>query len=93
MNHPKAVGQVFNIGSTQEISILDLAKRIIKLTSSSSEIEFIPYDQAYPPGFEDMSRRVPAINKISSLVNYSPRFSLDETLQRVIEYENLNLKE
>ncbi len=93
MNHSKAIGQVFNIGSTQEISILDLAQRIIQLTGSSSEIEFIPYDQAYSPGFEDMTRRVPNITKISSLVNYSTRFTLDETLLRVIEYESLNLEE
>jgi UDP-glucose 4-epimerase len=85
--HPGAPGQVFNIGATEEITILDLAKRIITLSSSQSEIQFIPYSQAYAPGFDDMRRRVPAIDKIQRLTGYQPRYSLDETLLRVIEYE------
>lgn len=86
-NQPEAVGQVFNLGATQEISILELAKRVIALTGSTSEIHFIPYSEAYAPGFDDMRRRVPSIEKISQLTGFYPRYSLDETLQRVINYE------
>lgn len=93
MKHPNAVGDVFNIGNTDEISILDLAHKIIKMINSTSEIQFIPYDQAYSPGFEDMTRRVPSIEKLSSLVNYSPKCTLDDTLKRVIEYERLYFKQ
>jgi UDP-glucose 4-epimerase len=85
--HPKAVGQVFNVGSTEEVTIKQLAERIGKLTDSKSEIVFIPYEEAYAPGFEDMSRRVPSIEKVSNLIGYTPQFSLDDTLQRVISYE------
>ena len=90
-DHPDAVGQVFNIGSTEEITILELANRVKKLAESESEIKFIPYDEAYAPGFEDMQRRVPSIEKITSLIGYKPQYSLDETLKRVIEYERLSL--
>jgi len=85
--HPAAVGQVFNIGSTQEITILELAHRIIQLTNSKSEIKFVPYEEAYAPGFEDMRRRVPSIEKIHQLIGYQPHCSLDETLLRVINFE------
>ncbi len=86
-DHPEAIGQVFNIGSTQEITILELAKRVKSLIKSESEIQFIPYDEAYAPGFEDMQRRVPSISKIGSLIGFKPKYSLDDTLRRVIEYE------
>ncbi|HEX5070587.1 MAG TPA: GDP-mannose 4,6-dehydratase [Vicinamibacterales bacterium] len=82
---PKAVGQVFNIGNPEEISILDLAKRVRSAAGSSSEIKLIPYDQAYEAGFEDMPRRVPDISKIRNLVGYAPTLSLDEILARVVE--------
>jgi UDP-glucose 4-epimerase len=85
--HPQAVGQVFNIGSTEEITILELADRIIDLTGSNSEIQFIHYEDAYAPGFEDMRRRVPSIDKIAELIGYQPKINLDDTLQRVIAYE------
>lgn len=85
--HPQAIGQVFNIGNTQEVTILDLAERVIALTNSRSEIQFVPYDKAYAPGFEDMQRRVPAIDKIANLIGYRPEHSLDDILQRVIAYE------
>jgi UDP-glucose 4-epimerase len=85
--HAEAVGQVFNIGSTEEITILELAERVIALTGSSSEIQFIPYADAYAPGFEDMRRRVPAIDKITQLIGYQPHNTLDDTLRRVITYE------
>lgn len=88
-NEPRAVGQVFNIGATEEIAIRDLAERVITLSGSDSRIELIPYDEAYGPGFEDMQRRVPSIEKLASLIGYRPRHSLDDTLQRIIEYERL----
>jgi UDP-glucose 4-epimerase len=85
--HPEAVGQVFNIGAVQEITIQGLAERVIDLTNSKSEIVFVPYDEAYAPGFEDMRRRVPSIERIQNLIGYSPRFTLEDTLKRVIDYE------
>jgi UDP-glucose 4-epimerase len=84
INEPRAVGQVFNIGNGEEITIGDLAARIKALTGSGSEIVKIPYDQAYEAGFEDMPRRVPDISKIRSLIGYEPTVHLDEILTRVI---------
>jgi len=84
-HEPRAVGQVFNIGNPEEISMLDLAKRVRAAAGSSSEIVLIPYDQAYEAGFEDMPRRVPDISKIRALVGYAPTLELDEILVRVIE--------
>ncbi len=87
MERPEAVGQVFNIGSTEEITIKDLASRVIQLTGSNSKIKYVPYDQAYSPGFEDMKRRVPSIDKISSVIEFFPNRTLDEILARVINFE------
>jgi UDP-glucose 4-epimerase len=84
INEPRAVGQVFNIGNGQEISIGDLAVRIKAMTGSASPIVKIPYDQAYEAGFEDMPRRVPDISKIRALIGYEPTVELDEILTRVI---------
>ncbi len=86
VQEPGAVGEVFNIGNTQEISIRELAERIKTLTRSRSPIVTVPYDQAYEAGFEDMPRRVPDISKINALIGYEPKVQLDETLTRVIEY-------
>src|SRR5688572_25712931 len=86
IDEPRAVGQVFNIGNGQEITIGDLADRIKTLTNSTSAIVRVPYDQAYEAGFEDMPRRVPDISKVRSLVGYEPTVELDEILRRVIEY-------
>jgi UDP-glucose 4-epimerase len=86
VDEPRAVGQVFNIGNGQEISIGDLAAMVKRMTGSSSEIVRIPYDQAYEAGFEDMPRRVPDISKVGALVGYRPTVELDEILTRVIEY-------
>jgi UDP-glucose 4-epimerase len=86
INEPKAVGQVFNIGNSREITIGELAERIKSMTGSSSPIVRIPYDQAYEAGFEDMPRRVPAISKIDALVGYAPTVDLDEILARVIAH-------
>jgi UDP-glucose 4-epimerase len=85
--HPQAPGQVFNIGSKEEISILELANKIITLAGSASVVQFIPYSEAYAPGFDDMRRRAPSIEKISRLIGYAPKYSLETTLQRVIDYE------
>jgi UDP-glucose 4-epimerase len=84
INEPRAVGQVFNIGNGQEITIHALARRIKELTGSRSEIVTIPYDQAYEAGFEDMPRRVPDITKVRALVGYEPTVELDEILTRVV---------
>ena len=88
VDHEEAVGQVFNIGSNEEITILELAQRIKKLTGSESEIVFVPYDEAYAEGFEDMPRRVPDIAKVHALVGFRPEITLDGILQSVIEYQS-----
>ncbi len=81
---PKAIGEIFNVGSGEEISILDLAKRIVARTRSQSKIELIPYDQAYEAGFEDMRRRVPSTEKIKAAIGWQPTIPLDHTLDEVI---------
>jgi UDP-glucose 4-epimerase len=86
MDHSQSVGQVFNIGSTEEISIVDLAEKIKELTHSDSEIAFVPYDDAYEEGFEDMPRRVPDTSKINKLVGFKPEMSLEGILETVISY-------
>lgn len=91
MDAPEAIGEVFNIGNTEEISIMDLARKVKALTGSSSDIVLIPYDQAYEAGFEDMPRRVPALEKITAAVGYQPTVGLDEILQRVIEHERTHV--
>jgi UDP-glucose 4-epimerase len=88
MDHPGAVGQVFNIGSNQEITILELAELVKKLTQSKSEIVFLPYDEAYEEGFEDMPRRVPDISKISEFVGFRPEMDLNGILQSVIDFHS-----
>jgi UDP-glucose 4-epimerase len=88
MDRPEAVGGVFNIGSNEEVTILELAERIKELTGSKSEITFVPYDEAYEEGFEDMPRRVPDISKINALVGFSPEMSLDGILQSVVNFHS-----
>jgi UDP-glucose 4-epimerase len=83
----QALGNVYNIGNTEEITILGLAERVKALTQSASPIVTIPYNQAYESGFEDMPRRVPDLAKIRALIGYEPRVSLDEILRLVIEYQ------
>ncbi len=90
MDHPAAVGEVFNIGSDEEVTIRALAQRVKSLTGSSSEIVSIPYEQAYGEGFEDMPRRVPDIGKVNRLIGYRPTKSLDVILQSVIAYFQTN---
>ncbi|MEA3408255.1 MAG: GDP-mannose 4,6-dehydratase [Chloroflexota bacterium] len=83
---PSAVGEIFNIGSTEEVTIEELARRIVRLTGSSSQIVYVPYDEAYEKGFEDMRRRVPDIHKIKECIDWRPSVDLDGILQRVIDY-------
>jgi UDP-glucose 4-epimerase len=83
----EAYGQVFNIGSTHEIEIADLAQRVKGITDSSSEITLVPYDEAYEEGFEDMARRVPDLSRIRDLLGWTPMRTLDQVLADVIEYE------
>lgn len=92
ITHDAAIGEVYNIGSTHEVSMTELAVRIIKLTNASSSIVYIPYEKAYEGGFEDMLRRVPSIDKIKKLLGYSPTYTLDEILHSIIEYRTLQLK-
>jgi UDP-glucose 4-epimerase len=86
MEKEEAVGEVFNIGSTEEVSIMELARRVKELTGSKSEIVTVPYDEAYEEGFEDMPRRVPDTSKVTALTGFRPTLSLDGILQSVIEY-------
>jgi UDP-glucose 4-epimerase len=83
---PRAIGQVVNIGCSEEVTIGALAERVKALTGSSSPIRRIPYDQAYESGFEDMPRRVPDLSKIAAMIGYQSRYSLDDILTDVIEY-------
>lgn len=89
--HPQAVGQVFNIGSEQEVTIMDLAKMVRDVTRSSSEITLVPYDQAYEEGFEDMGRRVPDLSKIRNLIGYKPTVDLPNIVAQVVEYYRLQM--
>ena len=81
---PRAIGEIFNVGSSDEITILELAQRIVQRACSRSEIKLIPYDQAYESGYEDMRRRVPSTEKINALVGWQPAIPLDQTLDEVI---------
>jgi UDP-glucose 4-epimerase len=86
MMHKKAIGEVFNIGNPEEVTILKLAELVKMQTGSKSPIEFVPYDKAYEAGFEDMPRRVPDITKINALVGFRPTVQLNEIIAKVIEY-------
>jgi len=86
VDEPKAIGQVVNIGNTEEVSIRALAERVRDLARSSSPITYIPYDQAYESGFEDMPRRLPDLRKVSEMIGYRPKHDLDDILKEVIDY-------
>ena len=88
--NPRAVGQVFNVGNVGEVTIADLAARVKELAGSCSPIHYIPYDQAYEEGFEDMPRRVPDISKIRQFVGYEPKMQLDDIIRSVIEHMRAN---
>jgi UDP-glucose 4-epimerase len=83
---PRAIGQVFNVGNTGEVTICDLARRVKALAGSESAIQHIPYDQAYEAGFEDMPRRVPDITKVRQLIGYEPKLGLDDMIRCVIAH-------
>jgi UDP-glucose 4-epimerase len=84
IEHPQACGEVYNLGATEEVTILELARKIQSLTGARSEIVTIPYEVAYEEGFEDMRRRVPDITRIHDLIGYSPRHTLDQILIDVL---------
>jgi UDP-glucose 4-epimerase len=86
MDTDRSVGEVINVGNTEEITIEGLAQRVKERTGSSSPIEYVPYDKAYEPGFEDMMRRVPSVEKLQSLTGFRPRISLDEIINRVASF-------
>ncbi len=88
MDDESAVGEVFNVGSNREITILDLARKVKELTNSRSEITFVPYDEAYEEGFEDMPRRVPDISKVDGQIGFRPEKTLDGILESVIEFHS-----
>jgi len=87
MEHKKSAGEVYNIGSDEEISIENLAKKVIKLTKSNSKISYISHKEVYPEGFEDMQRRRPDLSKIGKLIGYKPTTTLDDIILEIIEYE------
>ena len=90
--HPAAIGEVYNIGSTQEVSIMELAELIRTLTRSESRIVTVPYNEAYEEGFEDMMRRVPDLTKVNKLIGYAPSYKLEEILSSVIAEQDTRLR-
>jgi UDP-glucose 4-epimerase len=86
MAEPRAEGDVFNVGNDHEVTIQDLARMVKEMSGSRSEIEFIPYEKAYGPGFEDMERRCPNITKIRELIGFEPKHDLVAIIQSVIDY-------
>jgi UDP-glucose 4-epimerase len=88
MDSDKAIGQVFNVGNNQQISIIELAKKVIELTGSSSFIEKIAYEKAYPAGFEDMQRRVPDISKIKQVLDWAPEINLDQIIKDIATFNS-----
>ncbi len=90
--NPQAIGEVYNIGSTQEVSIMELAEHIRTMTRSDSRIVTVPYAEAYEEGFEDMMRRVPDLTKINQLIGYAPSFTLEEILSSVIAEQDTRLR-
>jgi UDP-glucose 4-epimerase len=85
MDHPEASGRAYNLGGVEEISMEQLARRIVEVAGSDSKIRFVPYDEAYEEGFEDMQRRVPDTTRVRELVGFEPRVGLDEILRLVVE--------
>jgi UDP-glucose 4-epimerase len=83
---PRAVGEIYNVGSQEEVTIQQLAERVLTRTGSASGIQLVPYDEAYEKGFEDMQRRVPSIEKIQAAIEWEPTVRLDQTLDEVIAY-------
>lgn len=86
IRHPAAIGEIVNVGSDEEVRVLDVAHLVKRITRSPSEIVLIPYDSAYGDGFEDMSRRVPDLTKIRSLIGYRPTMTLPQIIAQVVAY-------
>jgi UDP-glucose 4-epimerase len=84
--HPQAVGRIFNVGSDEEISIRELAERVLRRTGSASKVQLVPYGEAYGEGFEDLQRRLPDCTRLRQLLGWSPAYSLDETIDAVAEH-------
>jgi len=87
MNREDLVGEVFNIANTEEVTMLELARRVVMLTGSKSKVTMVPYSTAYGPGFEDMQRRVPSLEKVGKAIGYRPALSLEDTIKAVIGFE------
>lgn len=87
LDHPDAIGRIFNVGNPQEVSILELAQRVVHLAGSSSPIVLVPYEHAYEAGFEDMRKRVPDISRLTALTGFRPTLDLDDIIRSVIAYE------
>jgi UDP-glucose 4-epimerase len=95
MKSKECIGKVINVGSDEEVSIADLAKRIVRLTESGSKIQFIPYEQAFPDGgFEDMQRRIPSLERVRQLTGWAPQKVLDEIIRDIVadRRDHLGLK-
>ena len=90
---PEAVGEVFNVGNEEEVSIMELAERVKRISGSKSEIVKLPYSEAYEEGFEDMLRRIPDLGKIKSLIGYEPKVKLDEMIRQICESNKSGLSE
>ena len=88
MDSDKTIGDVFNVGNNQQISIMGLAKKVIEITGSNSSIEKIAYEKAYPEGFEDMQRRVPDISKIKRVLGWAPKINLDQVIKDIAAYSS-----
>jgi UDP-glucose 4-epimerase len=88
MDSDKAVGQVFNVGNNSQISIMELAKKVIEITGSKSSIEKIAYEKAYPEGFEDMQRRVPDVSKIKQVLGWEPKINLDQIIKDIATFNS-----
>ena len=88
MDSDITVGEVFNVGNNQQITIMELAKKVIELTGSSSTIERIAYEKAYPEGFEDMQRRVPDISKIKQVLGWAPAINLDQIIKDIAAFNS-----
>ena len=87
-SEPRAIGGVYNIGNTGEVTIADLAARVKEVTASTSAIQLIPYDEAYEAGFEDMPRRVPDITKLRELIGFAPKMALDDIIKTVVDHQS-----
>jgi len=88
LDSEKAIGEVFNVGNNQQITIMELAKKVIELTGSSSSIEKVAYERAYPEGFEDMQRRVPDISKIKQVLGWTPEINLDQIIKDIAAFNS-----